>query len=175
MTDSANAQQAPPRLFVVCGLPGSGKSTHAKKLAASVPAIDLSPDEWLDALAINLHNEQARARVERLQWAVAQELLKLGVSVIIEWGTWGRSERDELRLGARALGAGVELHYLTAPLDVLFERVQRRGMEDPPLTREDLARYAAVIQVPDDLERALYDRSVVIGTQSDCNASRSST
>jgi predicted kinase len=164
MTDLANAYERRATLFIICGLPGSGKSTHARKLAASVLAIDLSADEWMDALAINLYDERARERVERLQWTIAQELLKLGVSVIIEWGTWGRSERDELRVGAQRLGAAVELHYLTAPLDVLFERVQRRGMEDPPLTRDDLARYATAIQVPNDDELALYDRAVVIGT-----------
>jgi len=137
---------------------------HARKLTASVPAIDLAADDWMGALAINLYDEHARARVERLQWTVAQELLKLGVSVIIEWGTWGRSERDELRVGAQSLGAAVELHYLTAPLDVLFDRVRRRSTEDPPLTRDDLACYAATIQVPDEEELALYDRGVVIAT-----------
>lgn len=151
-------------LFIICGLPGSGKSTHARELAASAHAVDLSPDEWMDALAINLHDEHARARIERFQWTLAQRLLTLGVSVIIEWGTWGRSERDELRDGARALGAAVELHYLTASPDVLFDRLQRRGREDPPLTRADLASYGQMIQVPDDEEPALYDRGLAIET-----------
>jgi predicted kinase len=45
--------------------------------------------------------------------------------VIIEWGTWGKAERDALRLGARDIGVGVELHYLSVPVDTLFERIQR--------------------------------------------------
>lgn len=80
-----------------------------------------------------------------------------GLTVIIEWGTWGGSERDTLRLGARALGAAVELHYLFAPIEVLFERVQRRGMEDPPLTMEDLQRYSEMFQPPTAEEAALFD------------------
>ena len=48
---------------------------------------------------------ERRAKVEALQWTFGQELLKRGLVVILEWGTWGRSERDALRLGARALGA----------------------------------------------------------------------
>ena len=62
----------------------------------------------------------------------------------VEWGTWGRSERDALRLGARAFGAVVELHYCSAPIDVHFERIQRRGMENPPLTIDHLRKYPAL-------------------------------
>jgi predicted kinase len=95
--------------------------------------------------------------MEALQWKLAQELLALGLTVIIEWGTWARSERDTLRLGARALGAAVELHYLRAPVDVLFERLQRRGRENPPIEREALSRWVEIFQVPTIEEMALFD------------------
>ena len=90
---------------------------------------------------------------------VAQELLALGATVIIEWGTWARSERDTLRVRARELGAAVELHYLSAPLDVLFERIQRRGMEDPPIEREALGRWSEMFEAPTPEETALFDRN----------------
>jgi hypothetical protein len=62
-----------------------------------------------------------------------------------------------LRLGARALGAAVELRYLSAPADVLFERIQRRGMEDPPIGRDALSRWAEAFQAPTAEELALFD------------------
>jgi len=108
---------------------------------------------------LDLYDETSRAKIEALQWKFAQGLLTLGLTVIIEWGTWGRSERDTLRLGARALGAGVELHYLSAPLDVLFDRIQRRGMEKPPIERDQLLRWVEIFQVPTPEEIALYDKS----------------
>src|SRR5258707_4287591 len=126
---------AGPRLIIVCGLPGSGKTTHARLLETSLGAIRFAPDEWMDALSLDLYDEQRRAKIEALQWKFGRELLALGLTVIVEWGTWGRSERDTLRLGARALGAAVELHYLSAPADILFERIQRRGLEKPPIER----------------------------------------
>jgi len=145
------------RLIVVCGLPGSGKTTLAKRLEESLHAVRLAPDEWMDALSINLYDEESRARIEALQWKLGQELLKLGLVVIIEWGTWGKSERDALREGARKLGAAVELHYLSAPPEILFERIRRRGMENPPIKREDLMRWAEMIEVPTEEEMALFD------------------
>jgi hypothetical protein len=90
------------------------------------------------ALSLDVWDEARREKVERLQWQLAQQLLPLGLTVIIEWGTWGRSERDALRLGARELGAAVELHYLSAPPHALLDRMQRRGQENPPISREHL-------------------------------------
>lgn len=146
-----------PKLIIVCGLPGSGKTTHATALEQELGAVRLNPDEWMQALSLSLHDEEKRAHIEALQWTQAQRLLALGQTVIIEWGTWGRTERDTLRLGAKALGAAVELHYLSAPVSVLFERVQQRGMEAPPLTREDLMRSAEVFEVPAAEESSLFD------------------
>jgi len=149
------------RLIVVCGLPGSGKTTLAKGLESRLRAIRFSADEWMGALSINIHDEEKRGKIEALQWKFAQELLALGLTVIIEWGTWGRSERDILRLGARALGAAVELHYLSAPLDVLFERIQRRGLEKPPIERDALSRWFEMFQAPTPEEVALFDKPLL--------------
>ena len=147
------------RLIIICGLPGSGKTTLAKCLEESLNAVRLAPDEWMDVLSINLYDEESRARIEALQWKLGQKLLKLGLVVIIEWGTWGKSERDALRECARQLGAAVELHYLSAPPEILFERIQRRGMENPPIKREDILRWAEIIQVPTEEEMNLFDPS----------------
>jgi predicted kinase len=152
-----------PRLIIVCGLPGSGKTTHAKLLEGSLRAVRFSPDDWMDALSLDLYDEGGREKIEALQWKLAQQLLALGLTVIIEWGSWGRSERDTLRLGARALGAAVELHYLSAPADTLFARIQRRGMENPPISRDQLLRWIEIFQVPTPEELALFDQPSALG------------
>ena len=150
-----------PRLIIVCGLPGSGKTRLAKVFESRLRAVRLSPDEWLDALSLDLYDEERRGKIEAVQWKFGQELLALGLTVIIEWGTWGRSERDALRLGARALGAAVELHYLSAPADVLFDRIQRRGRENPPIERDAVARWFEMFQVPTPEEVALFDKPLI--------------
>jgi predicted kinase len=152
---------AGPRLIIVCGLPGSGKTRFAKALESRLRAVRFCPDEWMDALSLNLYDEERRGKIEALQWKLGQELLALGLAVIIEWGTWGRTERDALRLGARALGAAVELHYLSAPEDVLFDRIQSRGREKPAIQREALSRWFELFKVPTPEEMALFDEPLL--------------
>jgi predicted kinase len=145
------------RLVIVCGLPGSGKTTHAKRLEQKLGAVRFCPDEWFEALSLDLYDEARRAKIEALQWRLAQKLLSRGVSAIIEWGTWAKAERDALRLGARDIGVPVELHYLSVPVDTLFKRIQRRGMESPPITREQLLEWAAIFHEPTPEEISLFD------------------
>jgi predicted kinase len=149
------------RLIIVCGLPGSGKTTLAKAFERKLNAVRLSADEWMDALGVDVYDEARRAKIEALQWVVGRRLLALGLKVIIEWGTWGRHERDALRLGARELGVAVELHYLSASADELFARIERRGMENPPIAREAVLRWTKTIQVPTPDEFALFDAPLI--------------
>ena len=163
------------RLIIVCGLPGSGKTTHAKQLEVRLPAVRFCPDEWMDALSLDLWDEARRQKIESLQWEFAQLLLAHRETVIIEWGTWARSERDALRLRARELGAAVELHYISAPVDVLLDRIERRRMENPPISREQLLEWAGVFQAPTGDETALFDHAAAVEIPTMGNRSKART
>jgi len=153
------------RLILICGLPGSGKTTLAKQLAPKVPAVRLSPDEWKHDLGIDYYDEQRRVQLENRLWQLGQELLTLGQSVILENGFWSRKERDELRLAARALGVAVELHYLEAPDEELWRRLELRNDQArpgaAPIKREDLQKWALQFEAPDAAERALFDQAAL--------------
>jgi len=159
------------RLIIVCGLPGSGKTNHAKRLEQELRAIRFCPDEWIVALEGGLWETNLRSRIEELQWKLAQDLLALGHTVIIEWGTWARSERDALRVRAQAMGASVELHSLDAPLTVLMERVRERNGESPPITMDVLVRWDAQFERPSVEELALFDRASHHKTQQNSDES----
>jgi len=133
-------------LFLICGLPGAGKTTLAKQLEASVPALRLSPDEWIARLLADVNDiperDRLREPVQELLWELAKRALTLGGDVILEFGFWSREERTRYRNEAETLGARVELRYLDIPRDELWARLSKRNANLPPgtfaVTEDDL-------------------------------------
>jgi len=149
------------RLILTCGLPGSGKTSLARRLAEERKALRLTQDEWLWSLGFTPRDEPIRDKLDEQLWLLAQQVLSLGVSVVLDFGLWARVERDEFRAAARGLGVGVELHYLDVATDELWRRVDARNSEPPwdrcPIRRSDLDEWAAYFQKPDAEELALFD------------------
>jgi predicted kinase len=149
------------RLILTCGLPGAGKTTLARQLAADRSAVCLTKDEWLWALGFTPWATTTQEKVNHQLWLLAQEILRLGLSVVLDFGFSLRVERDQVRSVARGLGVGVELHFLDAPVDELWRRIEARNSEPPwdsePISRAHLDEWAGLFQAPDDAELALFD------------------
>lgn len=158
------------KLYLTCGLPGSGKTTLARKLERERGAVRLTADEWLHRLYPNITTAEGesgpeRGRVESLQWDIALRLLGLGRDVVIDWGVWSREERDFYRSAAQGSGARVVLCVLDPPLDELWRRLARRNADRPfgafEISREELLGWSVYFARPTAEELALYDDHMV--------------
>jgi predicted kinase len=149
------------RLILTCALPWAGKTTLAKWLAVDRPAVRFTKDEWLWALGTSPWDRAMNIRMQQHLWRLAQETTAAGVNVVIDFGLWARAERDEMRTAARRLGVGVELHYLEAATEDLWQRVNERNSQPPwdgaPITRAHLDEWVELFEPPDDAELALFD------------------
>lgn len=123
--------------------------------------MQLTSDDWLWAIGSTPWDPIAQGKMESQLGLLAQDLLRLRVSVVLDFGIWARSERDTLRELARSLGVGVELHYLPVSLDELWRRVHERNQSPPwsqrPIQRADLEGWLPKFEAPDTQEMALFD------------------
>jgi len=151
---------APPTLFLLVGLPGSGKITLARRLEAEYRALRLTPDEWMGPLFGAGEVEGKRWVLEsELLWGVAARALTLGVNVVLDYGLWSRDERTVFRNRGESLGARVVLHFLDVPPEELWRRLEARNRDLPPhtfpITRAELDEWLGWFEAPteEELER----------------------
>lgn len=121
-------------VHLLCGLPGSGKTTFARELEETHKAMRYTYDEWM----VQLYGrspptdqfETLFNRVSILIWRIATRNLALGTDVILDKGFWRKRDRENVRQAAAAIGAESKLYFLDAPIDVLRKRILTRSKSD---------------------------------------------
>jgi predicted kinase len=90
-------------IILLCGLPGSGKTTLATQLARDRPALRLGEDDWMVQLFASAdgHGDAEREAIKQVQWEIATQVARFGVDVVLDWGYWSRQERDDYRARVR--------------------------------------------------------------------------
>jgi predicted kinase len=143
-------------LILMVGLPAAGKTTRARELAASYRALRLTPDHWMIPLFGDSMAGGRRWVLEGRLIAVALQALRLGTSVVLDYGLWARDERSALRWLARSAGAACRVVYLPVDKDVQLARISHRQETAPhltfPMTEADVDAWRRQFEVPDAAE-----------------------
>ena len=143
-------------LVLMVGLPAAGKTTRARELAATHQALRLTPDHWMIPLFGDPMADGKRWVLEGRLISVALQALRLGTSVVLDYGLWGRDERSALRWLARSAGAACQVVYLPVDKDVQLARIAHRQETTPhqtfPMSEADVDAWRELFQVPDAAE-----------------------
>lgn len=152
-------------VIIICGLPGSGKTTLAKKLEKERNAILLNADEWILGIIKSRSDveeiDRLRDLMEGLLWRLAEKLALLGTNVIIDNGFWLESQREECADSARKQELQIELHFMNASKDLIFKRLHERNVNPPEhgfeMDMVKMERWIDIFQSPTQEEGKKFD------------------
>ena len=145
-----------PTLFLTVGLPGTGKTTAARRIEAEHGALRLTKDEWMKALFGRDNPASASDVIEGRLIDVGMRALELGIDVVIDFGLWSRDERCALRQLAADVGAAVVIRYFELTPAEQRVRLDQRLADAPhetwPMSERELTDWASRIDVPTPAE-----------------------
>lgn len=126
-----------PKVHLIEGPVGAGKSTFATALAARHHGVHVALDEWFARLFspdrpasdVMPWYAERKKRLIGLIWGHSRRVLASGRDVVLELGLIRRHERLEFVRSVRDEGFDLVIHVLEAPHDVRRDRVRRRNSE----------------------------------------------
>ncbi|MGI2335403.1 MAG: AAA family ATPase [Dehalogenimonas sp.] len=137
-------------LFVMVGLPGSGKSYFVDKLVKVIPATVLQSDFIRKTLVKKpTYTQREHSRVFKAIHAVTRELLNSNNNVLIDATNLNRKYRIPLYQMANAAGARLIVIYLDTPREIARERIKDRGTQGNSISDADWEVYK---MLEDDFE-----------------------
>jgi predicted kinase len=123
-------------LHFICGKAGAGKTTLARELGRTLPAMAFCEDEWIDTLGFEIRSlddfQNASSKCRRLIRPLAIDLLGLGVSVVFDFAGNTIRERRWVRAVFEAANADHVLHLIEASDAECLANIHRRNDEKPP-------------------------------------------
>jgi predicted kinase len=126
-----------PKVHLIEGPVGAGKSTYAESLALRTGGVHIALDEWFarlyspdrpvgDFVAWYVERKE---RLLELVWTHAQRILTCGNAAILELGLIQRESRVAFCRNVLDVCAQLQVHIVDAPRELRRERVRRRNTE----------------------------------------------
>lgn len=115
-----------PKLLMLKGLPGSGKSTYARELVAKHHYTRVNKDDLRTMLHNSTHSKHKEQTVLAIRDAVVMEALEKGSNVVVDDTNFAPVHEARLRDLAKSFGAQFEVKFIDTPVETCIERDLKR-------------------------------------------------
>ena len=121
-------------IHLMTGFIGFGKTTLAKQLEKNLPAVRLTHDEFMVKLyGRNIPDADFHPdydKVDSLLWHLAEQIIKCGADVIMDYGFWSHQSRKKAFTRALQITDDVVFHLHDCDLSTAKERLLQRTKEN---------------------------------------------
>lgn len=140
-TAASVASATPPRIHLVIGPVGAGKSTFVRQLVQQHGAVPLNLDDWMatlfspdrpsspDTADVMAWYVPRTLRCLAQIWKTAEAVLSAGGDVVLEVGLIQQAQRDAFYARMGPWADAVVVYVLDAPRELRRERVLRRNTQ----------------------------------------------
>ena len=155
-------------LYILCGLPFSGKTTLASALADNCGFVHLDLDALARAKSLSPEagiNDEQWGRIFTEVYQQVAALLASGKSVLVDAVNYDRAGRDRFRTIAQESGSPVYVIYINIKIQEIEQRRQANQAtpQRPPVRDKDFVELAAEFEIPTNEENLLmYDGTLGI-------------
>ncbi|RXJ70611.1 hypothetical protein CS022_22835 [Veronia nyctiphanis] len=150
-----------PTVFMLCGLPTSGKSTFSRQMTKEGKACHFCLDERMirnHELTIDdeRYGELTRQEKEHI-WQEALVALAAGQDIILDWSFWSEEQRKTWALRAQKHGFLPHVIYFDTPLPLIKQRLTTRNEKGDKnrvhiISYEEVVRFSQFFEAPSDIE-----------------------
>jgi predicted kinase len=145
-----------PTLHMLCGRIAAGKSTLSARLGEVPATIVIAQDHWMpklwpDELRSVADYGRMVARLRAAMGPHVAELLRSGLSVVLDWPANTVTSRRWMRGIFEAAGSAHRLHVLDVPDEVCLARLQARnasGQHDCIVSEAEFAEFTRYFEPP---------------------------
>ncbi len=116
---------------MICGLPGTGKTTLAKAVAEKIDAISINSDSIrMSMLEEREYTEEEKKMIYQAMFEEAGKNLKEGKNVVLDATFYKKELRESVEEVAKEAGTGFCIVECVTHEDLLKERIFKRKKEE---------------------------------------------
>lgn len=155
-----------PHLIIVCGVPGSGKSTFAVRAADRWGAVRFASETFAEELGAAARtasgdlSKQAIAHAYAAMGAVVADALATNKLVVAVGAFTSEEQRSRFRAIAKGCGASVTTLRVVCPIEIAAERIRaRRALGERGPDEKAIRQHEDGLNRADDIELVLTNDS----------------